>query len=111
MTGIKRIFLVPLHERLDIGQRNKTHFMADLRELTAPVMRASARLKRYDTAWLFREKVEQLGSADLLAEKYAPALISTRRAKKCLRSNPRLDDPITTFQPIMLMVDGPETGH
>ena len=31
-------------------------------------MRASARLKRYDAAWFFCEKVEQFGPADLLPE-------------------------------------------
>lgn len=67
-----------------VGRRNKPHLMADLRELTAPVMRASARLKRYDAAWLFREKVEQLGSADLLAENHAAALIKTMRVKNML---------------------------
>jgi hypothetical protein len=58
--------------------------MADLRELAAPVVRASARLKRYDAAWLFREKVEQLGPADLLAEKHIAALISTMCVKNML---------------------------
>lgn len=58
--------------------------MADLRELTAPVMRASARLKRYDAAWLFREKVEQLGSANLLAEKRVATLIGTMCVKNML---------------------------
>jgi hypothetical protein len=58
--------------------------MAELRELAAPVMRASARFKRYDAAWLFCEKVEQLGPADLPAEKNIAALISAMRVKNML---------------------------
>ncbi len=58
--------------------------MADLRKLAAPVMRTSARLERYNAAWLFCEKVEQPGPTDLLAEKHIATLISTMRVKNIL---------------------------
>jgi hypothetical protein len=59
--------------------------MAKLGELTGPVMCSTTRLQRYRATRLGREEIEQLSSADPLAEQCSTAPIYSVRVKNMLR--------------------------
>jgi hypothetical protein len=58
--------------------------MAELGELTGPVMRSTTCLQRYRATRLGREEIQQLSSADPLAEYCSTPLIRSMRVKNML---------------------------
>jgi hypothetical protein len=82
--GIDRVVLLPLHERFYIGGRDQPNFMAKLGELTGPVMRSTTCLQRYHATRLGREEIQQLSSADPLAEHCSTPPIRSVRVKNML---------------------------
>ncbi len=59
--------LAPLHVRLDISRRNKTHLMAGLGDLARPVMRRAAGLHRHHARGKPGEGPQNLTPLELLA--------------------------------------------
>ena len=82
--GIDRVVLLPLHKRLYIGGRDQPNFMAKLGELTGPVMGSATCLQRYRATRLGREEIQQLSSADPLAEYRSTPFIRSVRVKNVL---------------------------
>jgi hypothetical protein len=82
--GIDRVILLPPHERLYIGGRDQPNFMAKLGELTGPVMSSTTRLQRYRATRLGREEIQQLSSADPLAEHLSTSPICSVHVKNML---------------------------
>src|SRR5215475_8302781 len=82
--GIDRIVLLPLHERLYIGRRDQPNFMAKLGQLTSPVMGSTTCLQRYSATRLCCEEIQQLSSADPLAEHRSTPLIRSVNVKNVL---------------------------
>ena len=66
--GIRHVVLLPLHERLDVGRRDQPHRVAQLAELTRPVMRPGAGLHRHHAGRLGGEEFEHLRPHQALAE-------------------------------------------
>ncbi len=66
--GIGRVVLLPLHEWLDVGWRDQPRHVAQLADLTRPVMRPGAGLHRHRTWWLGGEEREQLRPHQPLAK-------------------------------------------
>ena len=67
------VVLLPLHERLDVGGRDQPHLMAELGDLAAPVMRASARLHRDKAGRLSGEEGQHLPATSFLRNITFPA--------------------------------------
>jgi len=82
--GIDRVVFLPLHKWLYIGGRDQPDFMAQLGELTSPVMSAATCLQRYGATRLGCEEVQQLSSADPLAEYRSTPLIRSMNVKHVL---------------------------
>src|ERR1700740_2624762 len=66
--GISRIILLPLHERLDVGRRDQPHCVAQLADLSPPIVRSCASFHRDNAGRLPRQELEQLRSGETLAE-------------------------------------------
>jgi hypothetical protein len=78
------IVLLTLDERLHISRRNQPHLVPQSLELTAPVMRAAARLQRHNAARLPGEERQHARPADPPAELHAPALVDAMHMKNML---------------------------
>ena len=65
---IRRVVLLPLHERLDVRQRDQPHIVSQASKLPAPVMRTGTRLQRHQTKRLPTKERQQLGPVELAAE-------------------------------------------
>src|SRR6516164_5048901 len=83
--GIGRIVLLPSDERLDVGRRDQAHMMAQLSDLTRPVVRAGTGFHRNDTRGLRREKTEKLPASDALAKQHMPGTIRSMYLEHVLR--------------------------
>ena len=84
--GIDRIVLVPFHERLHVSRRDQLYLMPKRGNFARPVMRATACLKRDNTARLRGEELQQLGAGQPPAEHHLPARIRAVRMKNSLRN-------------------------
>src|SRR6516165_5165981 len=82
---IGSIVLLPLDERLDVGRRDQAHMMAQLSDLTRPVVRAGTGFHRNDTRGLRREKTEKLPASDALAKQHMPGTIRSMYLEHVLR--------------------------
>jgi hypothetical protein len=82
--GIDRVILLPPHERLYIGGRDQPNFMAKLGELTGPVMCSTTRLQRHRATRLGHKEIQQLSSADRLAEHFSTSPICSVHVKYML---------------------------
>src|SRR5215469_5000288 len=83
--GIGDIILLPLDERLDVGRRDQAHMMAQLTDLTRPIMRAGAGLHRHDAPGLRGEETEKLRASDPLAKEHMPGTIRSMHLKHVFR--------------------------
>src|SRR5215813_11583268 len=72
---IGRIVLLPLDERLDVGRRDQAHMMAQLTDLTRPVVRAGTGFHRDDARGLRCQETEKLHASDALAKEHMPGSI------------------------------------
>jgi hypothetical protein len=77
--------MVGVCERFYIGGRDQPHFMAKLGELTGPVMCSTTCLQRHGATRLRCEEIQQLSSADPLAEYRSTPLIRAVSVKNMLR--------------------------
>src|SRR3954449_9620804 len=84
--GIRHVVLVPLHVRLDVGRRDQAHGVAQLAELTRPVMRPGAGLHRYDAGGLGGEEFEHLRPHQALAEHHTAGRVCPVRLENPLRN-------------------------
>ena len=66
---VSRIVLLPLDEGLDVGRSNQPHLVAELLQLSSPVMGAGASFHRHHAYRLGAEKREHLVSPKLLAKR------------------------------------------
>src|SRR5271157_2406978 len=66
--GIGGVVLSPLHERLDVGRRYQSDRMTKLRDLSSPIMRATAGLQSNQPSGLRPKEFKQLGPGVPLAE-------------------------------------------
>src|ERR1041385_8244339 len=73
--GIDRVVLLSLHKRFYISGWDQSNLVAKLDELTGPVMSPATRLQRHQAARLSCEEIQQLSSADPLAEYRSPPVI------------------------------------
>src|SRR6516162_3112934 len=69
---IGRIVLLPLDERLDVGRRDQPHMMAQLSDLTRPIVRTGTSFHRDDAPGLRCEETEKLRASDALAKQHMP---------------------------------------
>src|SRR5690242_5661912 len=72
---ISGIVLLPLDERLDVGRRDQAHLMAQLSDLTRPVVRTGTGFQRHDALGLPCEETEKLHASDALAKEHTPGTI------------------------------------
>ena len=79
--GIDCVVLLPLRERFYIGWRDQPSFMAKLGELTGPVMRSTTCLQGYRATRPGCKEIQQLSTADPLAEYPATPLIHSVSVK------------------------------
>jgi len=78
---IRRIVLLPLHERFYILRRNQLHFMPQLPERARPVLRTAARLHRHHASRLRLEEIQDLRPADLATQHHPARRIRTVHLK------------------------------
>src|SRR6185436_15254507 len=78
--------LVPLHERLDVGRRDRAYDVPQLAELTRPVMRPGAGLHRHRTGGLGGEECEHLRPHQALAEHHTAGRVRPVRLENPLRN-------------------------
>ena len=83
--GICRIILLPLDEGLDVGGRDEPHLMAQLPDLSAPEVRASAGFHRDNTRWQLAEERQHLIPPQLLAQNHTARAVSPMHLKHILR--------------------------
>jgi hypothetical protein len=83
--GISRVILLPLHERLDVGRRDQPHRVAQLVDLTPPVVRPGASLHRDNAGRLCCEEPKQLRPHETLAEQHMAGGIRPMRLENVLR--------------------------
>ncbi|RVJ45880.1 IS110 family transposase [Sinorhizobium medicae] len=70
--GVGGIVLLTFHEPLDIGWRNQAGRVAELADLTRPIVRTGAGLHGHQAGRLLSEKRQHLVASQLLAETKAP---------------------------------------
>src|ERR1700722_19375418 len=80
------IVLLPLDERLDVGRRDQAHMMAQLSDLTRPVMRTGTRFHRDDAPGLRCSETEKLYASDALAKQHMPGSIRSMQLEHVLRN-------------------------
>ena len=69
---VSRVVLAALDEGLHVDRGDQPHFVAERRDLPAPVVGTGARPHRYRTPRLRGEKAQQLPAAQLLPVRYRP---------------------------------------
>src|SRR6516164_3640316 len=79
------IVLLPLDERLDVGRRDQAHMMAQLSDLTRPVVRTGTGFHRDNAPGLRCEETEKLHASDALAKEHMPGSICSMHLKHVLR--------------------------
>src|ERR1700746_1688538 len=79
------IVLLPLDERLDVGRRDQAHMMAQLSDLTRPVMRTGTRFHRDDAPGLRCQETEKLYASAALAKEHMAGGIRPVRVENVLR--------------------------
>jgi hypothetical protein len=79
------IVLLPLDERLDVGRRDQPHMMAQLTDLTRPVVRAGTGFHRDDARSLRCEETEELRASDALAKEHTPGSIRSMHLEYVVR--------------------------
>jgi hypothetical protein len=79
--GVDRVVLLSFREWFYIGRRDQPNFMAKLDELTGPVMGSATCLQSYRATRLGCEEIQQLSSADPLAEYRSPPVIHSMCVK------------------------------
>src|SRR5215472_6049651 len=79
------IVLLPFDERLDVGRRDQAHMMAQLSDLTRPVMRTGTGFHSHDAPGLRCQKTEKLPASDALAKEHMPAIIGSMHLKHVFR--------------------------
>src|SRR5262249_8553582 len=79
------IVLLPLDERLDVGGRDQAHMMAQLRDLTRPVVRTGTGLHRNDAAGLRCWETKKLRASDALAKEHMPGTIRSMHLEYVFR--------------------------
>src|SRR3954462_5103992 len=84
--GIRPVVLLPLHVRLDVGRRDQAHGVAQLAELTRPVMRPGAGLHRHRAGRLGGEEFEHLRPHQALAEHHTAGRVCPVRLENPLRN-------------------------
>src|SRR4051812_12857615 len=84
--GIRPVVLLPLHVRLDVGRRDQAHGVAQLAELTRPVMRPGAGLHRHRAGRLGGEECEHLRPHQALAEHHTAGRVCPVRLENPLRN-------------------------
>src|SRR6516165_2610209 len=82
---ISRIVLLPPDERLDVGWCDQAHVMAQLTDLTRPVVRTGTGFHRDDAPGLRCEKTEKLHASDALAKEHMPGTIRSMHLEHLLR--------------------------
>src|SRR6516225_4569141 len=82
---IGRIVLLPPDERLDVGWCDQAHVMAQLTDLTRPVVRTGTGFHRDDAPGLRCEKTEKLHASDALTKEHIPATIGPMPREHVLR--------------------------
>jgi hypothetical protein len=82
--GIDRVVLLSLHERFYVGRRDQPYLVAKLGELASPVMSTATCLQRDGTTRLGCKEIQQLSSADPLAEHCSTTPICSMRVKNML---------------------------
>jgi hypothetical protein len=83
--GIGHVVLLPLHIRLDVGGRDQPHRVAQLAELTCPVVRPGTGLHRHHARLLGSEELHHLGPRQPLAEHHSARRVRPMRLKDVLR--------------------------
>src|SRR3954451_11051000 len=83
---IRPVVLLPLHVRLDVGRRDQAHGVAQLAELTRPVMRPGAGLHRHRAGRLGGEEFEHLRPHQALAEHHTAGRVCPVRLENPLRN-------------------------
>src|SRR5215213_6017373 len=84
--GIRHVVLLPLHVRLDVGRRDQAYGVAQLAELTRPVMRPGAGLHRHCARGLGGEEFEHLRPHQALAEHHTAGRVCPVRLENPLRN-------------------------
>src|SRR5215469_1103687 len=79
------IVLLPLDERLDVGRRDQAHMMAQLSDLTRPVVRTGTGFHRHDAPGLRCQKTEKLHASNALAKEHIPGTIRSMHLEHVLR--------------------------
>src|SRR5499425_396615 len=79
------IILLPLDERLDVGRRDQAHMMAQLSDLTRPVVRTGTGFHRHDAPGLRGEETEKLRASDPLAKEHMPGTIRSMHLEHVFR--------------------------
>src|SRR5215813_164522 len=82
---IGRIVLLPLDERLDVDRRDQAHMMAQLSDLTRPVVRPGTGFHRNDAPRLRCYETEKLRASDALAEQHMPGSIRSMQVEHVFR--------------------------
>src|SRR6516225_4618943 len=82
---IGRIVLLPPDERLDVGWCDQAHVMAQLTDLTRPVVRTGTGFHRDDAPGLRCEKTEKLHASDALTKEHMPGTIGSMHLEHVLR--------------------------
>src|SRR6516165_2756162 len=83
--GIGGIVLLPLDERLDVNRRDQAHMMAQLSDLTRPVMRTGIGFHREDAPGLRCSETKKLYPSDALAKEHMPGTIRSMHLEHVLR--------------------------
>ena len=83
--GVCRVILLPLDERLDVGQRDQSHIMAKLADLTPQKMSAATGFHRDNAKWQLLEKFQNLSSPQFLTQNCPPCAFSPIDLKYILR--------------------------
>src|SRR5215472_17594931 len=79
------IVLLPLDERLDVGRRDQPHTMAQLSNLTRPVVRTGTGFHRDDAPGLRCQKTEKPHANNALAKEHMPGIIRSMHLKHVFR--------------------------
>src|SRR5262252_2706616 len=79
------IVFLPLDERPDVGRRNQAHMMAQLSDLTRPVVRTGTGFHRHDAPGLRCEETEKLRASDALAKEPMPGTIRSMNLEHVFR--------------------------
>src|SRR5262249_50001220 len=83
--GISRVVLLPLDERLDVARRDQPRAMAQLADLTGPVVSAGASFHRDDARRLQRQKTNKLWAGHASTQQRMPGSIRSMHLEYVLR--------------------------